>query len=151
MYVEEYHDELWLPRPPQEIFSFFANAANLETLTPPFLKFEVVTPAPIEMRVGTLIDYRLRIHGIPIKWRTRITGWDPPNSFNDIQLHGPYRLWDHTHTFEPSRGGTLARDFVRFAAPGGWLMHRLFIRPDVKRIFQFRSAALQRIFGSEKP
>jgi ligand-binding SRPBCC domain-containing protein len=146
MYSEEFHTELWLPRPPEKIFPFFADAANLEALTPPWLRFRVVTATPIEMSVGALIDYRLRVHGVPIRWRTRITAWDPPHSFTDEQIRGPYRLWIHQHTFEPSRGGTLARDIVRFASPGGRLMHWLLVRRDVKRIFDFRAGALQRIF-----
>ena len=91
--------ELWLPRLRDEVFPFFAEARNLETLTPAWLKFEVLTPAPIAMRPGMPIDYRIRVHGLPIRWRTEIAEWDPPRRFVDVQLRGPYTLWHHTHTF----------------------------------------------------
>ena len=141
--------ELWLPRPRTELFLFFAEARNLETLTPAWLKFEVLTPAPIEMRSGTLIDYRIRVHGFPIRWRTEIAEWDPPRQFVDVQLSGPYTLWHHTHTFEESAGGTLCRDRVRYRPRGGALIHWLFVRRDVERIFQFRQQRLREFFGSK--
>lgn len=139
--------EVWLPRKIDEVFAFFADAHNLGVLTPHFLNFEVLTPGPIEMAVGALIDYRIRIRGIPVKWRTRITAWDPPHRFEDVQLRGPYRLWEHTHTFEERDGGTLCRDFVRYAVPGGELVRRLFVAPDLRRIFAFRRAKLEELFG----
>ncbi len=101
-------------RPPQ-VFPFFADARNLEAITPPLLGFRVVTPDPIEMRVGTLIQYRLRLHGVPVYWLTSIQAWDPPHRFVDVQVRGPYGLWHHTHTFEEVDGGTLMRDTVRYA------------------------------------
>ena len=134
MTVHTYQAELWLPRPRPEVFAFFAEARNLEAITPPWLKFEVLTPAPIAMRAGTLIDYRLRLHGFPIRWRTEITLWEPPVRFADTQLRGPYRLWEHTHTFVEKDGGTLCRDEVRYAVPGGALIERLFVRRDVEKI-----------------
>jgi len=109
------------------VFPFFAEARNLETLTPPWLKFEVLTPAPIVMRPGTLIDYRIRVHGLPIRWRTEITAWDPPHRFVDVQLHGPYTLWHHTHTFEERDGGTLCLDHVRYCRARG--ANQLAVRP----------------------
>jgi len=141
--------ELWLPRPRTELFLFFAEARNLETLTPAWLKFEVLTPAPIEMRSGTLIDYRIRVHGFPIRWRAEIAEWDPPRQFVDVQLSGPYTWWHHTHTFEESAGGTLCRDRVRYRPRGGALIHWLFVRRDVERIFQFRQQRLREFFGSK--
>jgi len=140
------HTELWLPRPRHEVFPFFGEARNLETLTPPWLKFEVLTPAPIIMRPGTLIDYRIKIHGIPIRWRTEITEWDPPHRFVDNQLSGPYSLWHHTHTFEEKEGGTLCTDDVRYWPRGGALMNWLFVRRDVDRIFAYRRQRLLEIF-----
>ena len=99
--------ELWLPPPREIVFPFFATARNLEVLTPPWLNFRVLTPGKIEMRVGAIIDYQLRSHGLPVRWRTEITGWNPPFSFCDEQRRGPYRRWSHTHTFAEQAGGTL--------------------------------------------
>jgi ligand-binding SRPBCC domain-containing protein len=139
------HAEIWLPRPRDEVFPFFAEARNLEELTPPWLKFEVLTPE-VSMKPGTLIDYRIKIHGIPIRWRTEITEWDPPYRFVDVQLRGPYSLWHHTHTFEEKDGGTLCTDDVRYRPIGGALMNWLFVRGDVERIFNYRQQKLREIF-----
>lgn len=141
--------ELWLPRPREEVFPFFAEARNLETLTPPWLRFEVLTPAPILMRPGALIDYRLRVHGVPLRWRTEIAEWQPPQRFVDVQLRGPYRLWHHTHTFEARDGGTLCGDRIRYWPRGGALINWLFVRRDVARIFVFRQRRMQELFGGE--
>ena len=138
--------EQLLPRPRDEVFSFFADARNLEALTPPWLKFEVLTPAPIEMRPGALIDYRIRVHGLPIRWRTEITEWSPPHRFVDVQLRGPYTLWHHTHTFEERDGGTLCFDEVRYRPRGGALMNWIFVRRDVERIFAHRRDRLLTLF-----
>jgi len=138
----------WLSRPIEEVFAFFSEARNLETLTPSWLRFEVLTPAPIAMHAGTLIDYRIRVHGLPIRWRTEIVEWNPPYRFVDVQLHGPYTLWHHTHTFESRDGGTLCRDQVRYRPRGGALMNWLFVRRDVQRIFVFRRQQLARLFNS---
>ena len=149
--MKEYtlHAEQLLPRPRDKVFSFFADARNLEALTPPWLKFEVLTPAPIEMRPGALIDYRIRVHGLPIRWRTEITEWSPPHRFVDVQLNGPYTLWHHTHTFEERDGGTLCRDDVRYRPRGGALMNWLFVDRDVKKIFDFRQERLRAFFPRE--
>lgn len=138
--------ELWLPRPRAEVFSFFSDAHNLETITPPWLKFEVLTPRPVAMLPGTLIDYRIRIHAIPVRWRTRITSWQPPLQFSDEQLRGPYKLWHHTHTFEERDSGTLCADRVRYYPRGGALMNRLCVRRDVEKIFEYRRQKLVEIF-----
>jgi len=143
-----FHAELWLPKPREEVFAFFSEARNLEALTPPWLRFEVLTPAPIPMEAGTLIDYRIRIRGFPIRWRTEITLWEPPHRFADIQLRGPYTRWDHTHTFEERDGGTLCLDDVVYRPRGGALVHALFVRRDVERIFAYRRDALRRLFGA---
>ncbi len=140
--------ELWVPRPPAEVFPFFGEARNLETMTPPWLSFEVLTPAPIQMGRGTLIDYRIRVHGIPLRWRTEIAEWEPPHRFIDVQLRGPYVLWHHTHTFEPRDGGTLCLDQVQYRPRGGALINWLFVRRDVERIFAYRQERLQTLFGS---
>jgi ligand-binding SRPBCC domain-containing protein len=138
--------EQWLPRPLAEVFPFFAAARNLGAITPPWLRFEVLTPEPIEMRVGALVDYRLRWHGLPLPWRTEISAWEPPHRFVDRQLRGPYRLWVHEHRFAERDGGTLVSDRVTYAVPGGALVERLFVRRDVAAIFAFRRAALERLF-----
>jgi ligand-binding SRPBCC domain-containing protein len=138
--------EQWLPKPRAEVFPFFSEARNLEELTPPWLKFEVLTPAPIMMRPGLLIDYQIKIHGIPIRWRTEIIAWEPPHRFVDVQLTGPYTLWHHTHTFEERDGGTLCRDEVRYRPRGGALTNWLFVRRDVESIFQYRRKRLEEIF-----
>jgi ligand-binding SRPBCC domain-containing protein len=141
--------ELRLPRPLDEVFPFFSEARNLEIITPPWVQFQVLTPAPIVMRAGTLIDYRIRVHGIPIPWRTEITVWEPPHRFVDVQLWGPYRLWHHTHTFIEDRGETICRDEVRYHPIGGSLMNWLFVRGDVERIFAYRQKRLTEIFGAK--
>ena len=146
MTVREFKTELWLPLPPEAVFAFFGNAANLDAITPPWLNFRILTPPPIAMREGTLIDYRLRLHGLPLRWRTRIRVWQPPHRFVDEQLRGPYRQWIHTHAFEPRDGGTLARDAVQYAVPFDFIAHPLFVRRDIERIFEFRSAELKRRF-----
>lgn len=147
MKIHTFESELGLARPPAELFSFFGDAGNLETLTPATLRFEILTPRPIAMHAGTLIDYRLRIHGIPVRWRTEITAWDPPSRFVDTQLRGPYRLWVHEHTFTPDRGGTLAMDRVKYSAWGGRLVNRWLIRPDLERIFAHRALVLRKRFA----
>ncbi len=145
MRARKFRCELWLPRPPEEVFQFFADAGNLDAITPPWLHFHIVTPQPVTMRTGTLIDYRLRVRGLPLRWRTLIQEWQPPNRFVDEQLWGPYRQWIHEHTFEPRDGGTLACDHVRYMVPFDWLLHRRFVRPDIEMIFRFRNAALTRL------
>jgi len=129
---------MWLPENRQAVFDLFADAFKLENLTPPFLRFRVVTPKPIDMRLGRLIDYRMRLHGMPIRWRTEITEWEPPFRFEDSQVRGPYSMWIHSHTFEESGGGTLVRDVVRYSVPGGPLTHSLLVKRDVRRIFEHR-------------
>jgi ligand-binding SRPBCC domain-containing protein len=136
-----------LPGRPDDVFPFFADAHNLEAITPPWLGFRVITPRPIEMRPGALIEYRLRLHALPLRWRTRIVVWDPPRRFVDVQLSGPYLLWHHTHDFEPAPGGdgTVMRDTVRYALPFGplgALADRLLVRRDLAAIFDFRRAAV---------
>jgi len=138
--------QLQLPSPIDEVFSFFSNAHNLSEITPPFVKFSVLNTAPIQMHEGALIDYRLKIHGIPIRWRTEIVTWEPKHRFVDIQLRGPYRRWHHEHLFEPNEHGTLCIDRVTYGVPGGWLIQKLFVGKDVERIFKFRHHRLLEIF-----
>jgi hypothetical protein len=136
-----------LPRPQEEVFDFFGDTRNLQAITPPWLDFHVLTPAPIVMRTGALIDYKLRIHGLPLRWRTEITAWEPPNHFVDEQKRGPYHLWVHEHRFEPRDGGTFCSDHIRYAVTGGELIHRLFVRRDVERIFAYRELKLRELLG----
>lgn len=135
------HTSLFLARPVPEVFEFFAEAANLQRITPPWVDFHIVTPLPVEMRVGALIDYRLTVHGVPVGWRTAITAWDPPHQFVDTQVKGPYWRWIHSHRFREVPGGTLVEDAVDFAVPGGWPIERLFVRRDLTAIFLHRQHA----------
>ncbi len=138
---------VWLPLPPQDLFPFFADAANLEALTPPWLNFRILTPLPIEMRPGALIRYQIRVRGVPFGWLTEISEWDPPRGFVDEQRKGPYHLWHHRHGFQPLDGGTLATDVVHYWPKGGRLADRLFVRRDVARIFAYRTEKLLELFG----
>ena len=138
-----------LPDPPEAVFPFFADAGNLEAITPDWLSFRIVTPRPIEMRVGALIEYRLRLHGVPVSWLTRIEEWDAGSArprFVDAQLTGPYKLWHHTHEFEADgAGGTIMRDTVRYAlpyGPFGEIARRLFVARDLDAIFDHRTQAV---------
>lgn len=142
--------EQLLPQPRPTVFDFFSDAFQLETLTPPWLHFAVLTPAPIVMREGLLIDYRLRLHGLPVRWQSRIELWEPPLRFVDVQTRGPYRRWHHEHTFEEREGGTLCRDVVDYAVPGGRLVDRYFVRPDIQKIFAFRWDKLHQLFGQQR-
>ena len=150
MKTREFQTELWLPLLPEELFPFFADASNLDTITPPWLHFHIVTPPPMEMVEGALIDYRLRVRGVPLRWRTRINVWQPPHRFVDEQISGPYRRWIHEHTFTVQNDGTLVRDVVHYAVPFDLLTHRLLVKPDLERIFAFRKQALQQRFGARR-
>jgi len=146
MHVHVLEREQHLPAPPERVFPFFGDARNLEAITPPLLRFRVLTPEPIDMRAGTRLDYRLRLHGVPIRWHTVIEAWEPPERFVDVQVRGPYALWHHTHVFAPAPGGgTVMRDVVRYAigfGVVGEVAHRLFVARDLRRIFDFRAAAV---------
>lgn len=146
-----FETEQWFPLAPAEVFSFFSDALNLELITPPWLRFKVLAVSPVEMKEGTLIDYRLRLRGIPLRWQSQITAWEPPFRFVDQQRRGPYRLWIHEHTFVESNSGTLARDRVEYAVPGGMLVQKLFVEPELKRIFAYRSRKMQEILVDEAP
>lgn len=140
----------YLPGNPAEVFPFFADALNLERITPPWLGFRVTGPGAIEMRPGTLIEYRLRLHRVPVRWLTRIEVWEPPDRFVDLQVRGPYRSWYHEHRFTPAPGGgTLMRDRVDYELPLGPLgavAHALFVGRDLERIFDHRAEAVTRYF-----
>ncbi len=139
--------EVRLPAPRDEVFKLFSDAFNLERLTPPWLNFSVITTAPIHMQVGTLIDYRLKIHGIPLNWQSRIGCWEPPIKFSDNQVRGPYRYWEHLHVFEDDGDGTICRDEVQYGIWGGSVIHSLFVKRDLTEIFTYRSQVLHQIFA----
>lgn len=139
--------DFWVPLNRPHVFEIFSNAFKLEQLTPPWLNFRVLTPGPIEMRSGRLIDYQIRLHGIPVRWRTEITRWEPPFRFTDSQIRGPYRRWVHTHTFEELDGGTLVRDRVEYSALGGSVTNYFFVRAELRRIFNYRHNRLPDLLG----
>ena len=139
--------EIWIAKPRAEVFKFFADARNLETITPPWLSFQVLTPAPIAMRAGVLIDYKLRVHGFPLRWQSEITVWEPEVCFIDAQRRGPYASWVHAHVFEERNGGTLVKDCVHYSVWGGAIIDRLFVFRDVKTIFDFRQEKLKALFA----
>jgi ligand-binding SRPBCC domain-containing protein len=151
MHVELLEREQRLPGTPADVFRFFADARNLEAITPPLLRFRVVTPEPIAMGRGTLIRYRLRVRGIPVSWLTEIKEWQPPHRFVDEQLTGPYALWHHTHSFEADGDETIMRDVVRYRVglgPLGALANALVVRRDVAAIFDFRAARVAQLLSA---
>ena len=141
----------FLPVGRATVFPFFTDAGNLERITPPWVRFRILTPGPLTMRAGALIDYRIRLHGLPLRWRTEIAEWEPPFRFVDVQLRGPYRLWHHTHTFVEVGGATLCRDEIFYAVRGGRLVNRLLVQPDIERIFAYRRQVLAELFGPASP
>jgi ligand-binding SRPBCC domain-containing protein len=141
--------EQWLPRPIEEVFAFFADATNLEAITPPWLGLRILSPGPITMRAGASIVYRLRWHFLPLRWVTEIAEWAPPFRFVDVQRRGPYALWHHQHEFASENGGTRMRDRVRYALPLGLLgtlMHRLVVRRNLETLFDYRARKIGEIF-----
>lgn len=145
--------ETRIPLPREEVFGFFADAENLERITPPEMNFRIVTPTPVPMGTGALIDYRLRLFGVPFAWRTRIARWEPPSLFVDEQVEGPYAMWIHTHSFEEVEDGTRVRDEVRYRIPLyplGELAYPL-VRLQLARIFGFRRRRLGELLGGRRP
>jgi len=137
-------------RPRSEVFAFFSNAANLEKITPASLRFEILTPLPVEMRAGALIDYRIRLFGFPFHWRTLIESFEPESRFVDVQLRGPYRSWRHLHQFVDQGASTLMHDRVDYEVPFGplgELAAARFVRGEVERIFAHRHKVIQELFG----
>lgn len=151
MKTYQLENELWLPQPRKLIFKFFADPGNLERLTPAWLHFQFLKSADIELRQGTRLDYRLRLHGIPLRWQSEIAVWDPPGRFVDRQTRGPYSFWLHEHTFMERNGGTLVGDRIEYAAPGGALVQKFLVAPDLERIFKYRHQVLDMLFNSNGP
>jgi ligand-binding SRPBCC domain-containing protein len=146
MKIYELERDQWVPRPLSEVFDFFSRAENLSRITPAWLHFRIRSPLPIEMRQGALIDYTIRLAGVPLRWRTRVTHWEPQRRFVDEQLRGPYALWQHTHTFAAHEGGVLVTDRVRYALPLGLLgraAHALAVRSALAAIFDFRFQSIR--------
>jgi len=147
MRIRHVHAEVWLPRPLAEVFPFFADARHLGVITPPWLRFEILTPMPVEMKVGCLIDCRIRLRGVPLRWRSEIIVWEPPTCFVDQQRRGPFRRWSHEHRFAEHAGRTQVTDHVRYAVWGGSLVDTLFVCSDLARIFAFRRDKMLEFFG----
>ncbi len=141
----DFQQKCWISLPIQEVFKFFSDASNLEKITPPWLGFQVLAQSSSEIKIGTTIDYRLKIHGIPIRWRTEISSWNPPREFTDIQLKGPYHTWKHTHRFSELRNGTLMEDRVLYKLPMGFLGKAVagsYVKKDVAKIFKYRNTKI---------
>lgn len=144
--------EQWIPRPIEEVFAFFADARNLEEITPPWLGFRILAISSAAVSAGTEIRYRLRVHGMPIFWRTEIRKWQSPHRFVDVQASGPYKLWHHTHRFEAHEGKTRMLDIVRYRLPFGFvgrIIHALKVRGDVRQIFDYRRQRIQELFAEQ--
>jgi ligand-binding SRPBCC domain-containing protein len=140
--------ETVVPAPLEAAFAFFADASNLQRLTPRWVQFSIVTPAPIVMRVGLEIDYRIRLYGVPLAWTSRIDVWEPNHRFVDRQIAGPYLWWRHEHRFETAGGATRVIDEVEYVPRAAWMTARI-VRRDVERIFRYRQDALQQIFDNQ--
>ena len=139
-----------LPGDLESVFSFFADVENLELITPSWVGFRVLTRMPCEIRAGTILDYRIRLVGVPVRWRTRIMTWEPPFRFTDLQERGPYASWEHTHSFEKITDGVRMRDTICYTMPFGFvgtLAHVIAVRSSLRRIFDYRYEVLAREFG----
>ena len=139
-----------IPKPLSQVWTFFSRPENLEQLTPKFLKFRILTPSPIEMKKGALIDYKISLFGVPMKWKTEIKEYEPSSSFVDQQLKGPYALWHHTHAFEDHGDHTVMHDYVEYRVPFGPLgsvAHGLFVKRTLAQIFEYRRQAVEEIFA----
>jgi ligand-binding SRPBCC domain-containing protein len=151
VFERRYQAKMTIRRPIEEVFAFFSLAENLQRITPANVDFRILTPLPIEMRAGTLIDYRIKVRGFPMRWRTLIETWEPPFRFVDTQIRGPYALWHHTHEFVAlADGSTEMTDVVRYRVPFGVLglvMDKLLVNRDVRAIFDFRRSEIEKIFS----
>ncbi|MFT5286199.1 MAG: ligand-binding SRPBCC domain-containing protein [Planctomycetota bacterium] len=134
----------------EDVFGFFSAPQNLEALTPSWLRFRVLGSSSPVMKAGTTIDYRLRVHGIPIRWRSLISAWEPPFGFVDEQVRGPYRSWVHRHSFRETEEGVVVTDYVEYAVLGGALIDRLFVGRDLRRIFDHRYETLAKLLPDDE-
>jgi ligand-binding SRPBCC domain-containing protein len=141
-----FDSRIWIARPIGEVFAFFSDAHNLEVLTPSWMHFRTVTPGPIALAVGTRFEHRLRVKGLPVRWESEITAWDPPRRFVDEQRRGPYRFWRHEHRFCASAGGTQVEDHVEYGVQGGALINWLLVAPDLRKVFNYRRQKLLEVF-----
>jgi ligand-binding SRPBCC domain-containing protein len=145
--------EQLIKRPRLEVFEFFEEPESLERITPPSVGFEILTPRPILMQAGTVLDYTIRLFGLPVRWTTMITGYNPPHSFSDVALKGPYSFWHHTHTFVEAEGGTMMVDEVRYVlplGPIGQLVHTLWVNRQLKRIFDYRARVIHELLADSE-
>ena len=136
-------------KPLDVVFEFFSKPENLEMITPKSLSFNMLTPTPVKMEKGSLIDYTIRLFGIPIHWRTLISDYEPPFRFVDQQIKGPYTFWHHTHLFQKVDGGVEIIDKVKYSLPMGWLgtlVHSIWVRKDLEKIFEHRKTVIQNYF-----
>jgi ligand-binding SRPBCC domain-containing protein len=136
----------------EKAFAFFANPANLDAITPPWLRFRTVSDLPTKMEAGTTMEHTLRLHRLPIRWVTQIIEWTPPHSFTDFQEEGPFASWTHTHEFAPTKHGTMMTDNVIYRVPGGRLgrvIDQLYVRRDINRIFGYRKRAIARLLSAQ--
>jgi ligand-binding SRPBCC domain-containing protein len=147
--IYHYQTEQKINKPLDQLFSFFSQAENLQQITPPWLRFKILTPLPVTMHAGTLIDYRLRLYGVPLYWQTEITVWEPPFRFIDSQIKGPYKSWIHTHTFRALDDGCLMEDNVQYQLYGGMLgslINGLLVKRDIEKIFDYRREMIEKLF-----
>lgn len=147
--IYELRRQIFVPAPLEDVFSFFSNAENLNLITPPWLYFKILTPLPIVMKKNAFIDYSIKLLGLRMTWSTEITVWQPPAKFVDRQIKGPYRVWEHTHLFEEKGEGTQMEDVIQYAVPGfvlSPLVHFLFVRPRLEKIFTFRENSILEYF-----
>ena len=141
-----FHSSTLLRHPLSEVFPFLSGAENLNLLTPPWMRFSILTPLPIEMRQGLVMQYSIRVRGITHRWDSEITEWRPPFSFTDTQIRGPYRLWVHRHDFKETTEGTLVTDYVTYRVPGGALVNRLYVAGELHRIFAYRRERILELY-----
>lgn len=141
--------DIELPHPLPDVFDFFCRPENLAKLTPPSMGFKLLTPGPIDMRRGIVLEYRIRPLGLPMRWRSRIDTWDPPHEFSDSQAKGPFRSWEHSHRFLPTHTGTRVIDHVVYRVPGGRLAENLFVRKQLLDQFQYRTDRMREYFPAQ--